>query len=50
MSSLSLKKVEKIYPGGVQAIQSMDFDIKDGEFVLYTTQDELNEKLKNDLM
>ena len=24
--------------------------IKDGEFVLYTTQDELNEKLKNDLM
>ncbi len=34
MSSLSLKKVEKIYPGGVQAIQSMDFDIKDGEFVV----------------
>lgn len=24
--------------------------IKDGEFVLYTTQDELNEKIKNDLM
>ena len=34
MSSLSLKKVEKIYPGGVQAIQSMNFDIKDGEFVV----------------
>ena len=34
MSSLSLKKVEKIYPGGVQAIQSIDFDIKDGEFVV----------------
>ena len=30
MSSLSLKKVEKIYPGGVQAIQSMNFEIKDG--------------------
>ena len=34
MSSLSLKKVEKIYPGGVQAIQSMNFDIKDGEFIV----------------
>ena len=34
MSSLSLKKVEKIYPGGVQAIKSMNFDIKDGEFIV----------------
>ena len=34
MSSLSLKKIEKIYPGGVQAIQSMNFDIKDGEFIV----------------
>ena len=34
MSSLSLKKVEKIYPGGIQAIQSMNFDIKDGEFIV----------------
>ena len=34
MSSLALKHINKIYPGGVQAVFDATLDIDDGEFVV----------------
>jgi len=35
MSSVSFKEVGKVYPDGTQAIDSVDLDIEDGEFVVF---------------
>jgi ABC-type sugar transport system ATPase subunit len=34
MAQVELQKVSKLYPGGVQAVDSVDLDIRDQEFVV----------------
>jgi ABC-type sugar transport system ATPase subunit len=34
MSSVTLKNIGKIYPGGVRAVESVDLSVADGEFVV----------------
>lgn len=34
MAQVELEKVTKVYPGGIQAVDSVDLDIKDREFVV----------------
>ena len=34
MASVSLKKVSKVYPGGVEAVREVSLDVGDGEFVV----------------
>ncbi|MDE5620894.1 MAG: sn-glycerol-3-phosphate ABC transporter ATP-binding protein UgpC [Ruminococcus sp.] len=35
MAGLSLKQIKKIYPGGVEAVHSTTFDIRDKEFIVF---------------
>ena len=35
MSTLSLKKVNKIYPNGVQAVFDFDLEVNDKEFIVF---------------
>ena len=34
MSEIRLERVSKIYPGGVTAVDAIDLEIKDGEFMI----------------
>ena len=34
MASIVLSKVDKIYAGGVKAVNALDLEIKDGEFMV----------------
>jgi multiple sugar transport system ATP-binding protein len=34
MATVSLKKVEKVYPNGFKAVHGIDLDVKDGEFMV----------------
>ena len=34
MSSVTLKQINKTYPGGIEAVKSLDLDIEDKEFVV----------------
>src|SRR5688572_347423 len=35
MASVSLKKIEKVYPNGFKAVHGIDLDIRDGEFMVF---------------
>ena len=35
MATLKLKKINKVYPNGVQAVFDFDLDIKDREFIAF---------------
>jgi oligogalacturonide transport system ATP-binding protein len=35
MSQVSLRKIEKIYPNGFKAVNGVDLDIRDGEFMVF---------------
>ena len=35
MAEVTLRKVTKRYPGGVEAVKGIDLDIHDGEFVVF---------------
>lgn len=39
MSNLSLKSIEKVYPGGCRAVDDFSLDIQDGEFMVFTGPD-----------
>ena len=34
MASVGLKSIGKVYPGGVRAVEGVDLDVADGEFVV----------------